>query len=334
MRWWLLGLLVLGGCPDSDDTSTDTGSDTDTGDTGGTDDSLAWTPLRVETSSALNAVYVGGSGAFVVGEDGTAWDVTPGLASLMLTGVTGRLTGLWGQGAGPAAELLAVGYGGRVLRRAGRTWIVENHEGVGSANFEDIGGVKEDLTAVAISGAYRFREGVWTFENNLFNRAMRSVYVTPEGEAWAVGEGGAIAVRQNNIWYEVPAPTQADLLGIHGSGEYIFAVGVGGTVLQWNGNVFEELDVPTTANLQAVWVAPTGKAYIVGNNGAAFRVDPPEFDEEDGSLISEGGVAALPVGRTDNLYDVSGTDERNVWAVGNRGAIFRFKAEYVVDPSL
>lgn len=330
MRWWLLGLLALGACtdpgdPGSDDDPIDTGTDT------GLANTVAWTSLRVASSSALNAVYVGGSGAFAVGENGTAWDVTPGLASLMLTGVTGRLTGIWGRGAGPAAELISLGYGGRVLRRAGRTWIEETHEGVGTANFTDVGGAQGDLTAVALNGAYRFRDGVWTFENNLFNTPMRSVYVTPEGEAWAVGEEGAVVVRQNGIWYEVPSPATEELLGVHGSGDYLYVVGVRGTAMSWNGRAFYMVDLPTSANLQAVWVAPTGKAYIVGNNGTAFRIDPAEYDEVDGSLISGGGIAALPIGGTDNLYDVSGTDERNVWAVGNRGAIFRFRADFVPE---
>jgi hypothetical protein len=326
MRWWLLGLLALGGCTDPQDTGND--DTTDTGDDTGTSSNVAWTSLRVESSSALNAVYVGGSGAFAVGENGAAWDVTPGLASLMLTGVTTRLTGIWGRGAGPAAELIALGYGGRVLRRAGRTWIEETHGGVGTANFTDVGGVQGDLTAVALNGAYRFRNGVWSFENNLFNTPMRSVYVTPEGEAWAVGEGGSVVVRQNGIWYQVPSPVTEDLLAVHGNGDYLYAVGIRGTVLSWNGRAFDIAELPTSANLQAVWVAPTGKAFIVGNNGTAFRIDPIEYDEVDGSVINPGGVAVLPVGGTDNLYDVSGTDERNVWAVGNRGAIFRFRADF------
>lgn len=322
MRWWLLGLLVLG-CNDTPDTDTDDIFDQDLN-----SGLNAWTSLRVPTSASLNAVYVGGSGAFVVGDNGTAWDVTPGLASLMLTGVTVRLNGIWGQGAGPAAELIAVGYGGRVLRRAGRTWLQENFPAVGTANFEGLDGKAGDLTAISISGAYRFRDGDWAFENNLFNKSMRDVYVGDD-IAWAVGEGGAIQNRELGIWYEVPSPTTRDLFGVHGHGDRVYAVGARGTVLSWNGRAFEVIELPTAANLQAVYVAPSGKAFIVGNNGAAFRIDPPEIDEEDGTVISAGGITALPIGGTDNLYAIGGTDERNVWAVGNRGAIFRFRSDYI-----
>lgn len=329
MRWWLLGLLALGcGTDPSDPSENGENGDTDNG--GEVQLDLAWTDLRINTPATFNAIYVGGSGAFVVGANGSAWDVTQGQSALMATGVTAELTGVWGQGAGPSAELLTVGYGGQILRRAGRTWVEEEHEAVGTANFEDIDGIEGDLTAVSVTGIYRYIDGEWFFENNAFNEEIRDIYVQPDGVAWAVGDEGAIIRRELDIWYQVESPTTRDLRGIHGSGDHVFAVGHRGTVLSWNGQAFIDLEVDTASNLQAVWVAPSGKAFIVGNNGAAYRVDPPVFDEE-GTEIEPGGVAELPSGASANLYGISGTDERNVWAVGNRGAIYRFRADFVPE---
>jgi hypothetical protein len=321
MRW--IGLVVLAlACTDGT-APTDNVLPTDNP---GPD--LAWLNMRADTSSTFNAVYVGGTGAFVVGDDGSAWDVTPGLTRTMLTGVTVRLTGIWGTGAGPTAEVLAVGYAGRILRRAGNTFVEEVHPNVGTTNFEDVDGVTSaDLTAVSATGIYRFRDGNWSFESGAFNRSMRSVYVASNGDAWAVGDGGTVLRRQSDSWYQVASPVGRDLRGVHGRGDTVMVVGHAGTVMTWDGRQFVELDLRTNKNLQAVWVSPSGTAYVVGNNGAAYMIDPPEFDE-DGEEIDAGGAAELPTGASSNLYAVAGTDNGNVWTVGNRGAVYRIRQDY------
>lgn len=317
MRWLFMALLVLG-CGDDGGEPL---PGTDPGNGGGTPDPATWQDLSVSSSSTLNAIYVGGTGAFIVGDNGTAWDVAPGLSSPMVTGTTVALTGLWGEGAGPTAVMIAVGYAGTVLDRTGRNWNPQDHSALGTANFEDIDGTRSDLTAVSGTGIYRFQNDSWSFETGTGGN-LRSVYVDEVGDAWAVGDRGSIVRREGGIWFTVDSGTNEDLRGVHGRDGVVLVVGHRGTVLRWNGQSFVRNPQRISVNLQDVYVAPNGTGFIVGNNGAAYKwtLSSPE-DEGSGTLSN------ISTPSNNHLYAISGTDDRNVWTAGARGTVLRLRPQ-------
>ncbi|TVQ92167.1 MAG: hypothetical protein EA397_07345 [Deltaproteobacteria bacterium] len=312
MRWMYLGLLAIacGG----DDFQPGPGGGTGGGESGN------WQDLSVSSSATLNAIYVGGTGAFIIGDSGTAWDVAPGLSSPMTTGSTVAMTGVWGTGAGPTAQLLAVGYVGSVFERAGRTWALQDHPALGTANLEDIDGDGEDFTAVSSTGIFRRQGGSWSFETGQGGN-LRSVFVEDNGDAWAVGDGGSIVRRESGIWYAVDSPANVDLRGVHGNGEHLVVVGHGGTLLQWDGREFIAHSQRIQVNLQDVWMAPSGVAFVVGNNGTVYRWNPSASGGVQGTLTD------ISADTSSHLYAVAGSDDRNVWTVGARGTVLRLRPQ-------
>jgi hypothetical protein len=326
MRWWWL-IPTLVACAGSDGGSVP--RDTDLDDTAVDTDVPVipqWADVTIETSTTLTDVTTDGSGAIVVGEDGSAWRVLQGAPDRLDTGVTADLTGLW---AAPGGDpLFAVGYAGSVLRFEEGAFVRKDDPALGTTNFEDLDGSADDLTAVSITGAFRYDGTAWSFESNVFNRSLRAVHVDDRGVAWAVGDNGTIARRSEGDWEQLPAPSGADLRDVDGDGDQVWIVGNRGTVLRWDGAAFVNVDTDTNVNLSGVWVAPSGRVYVVGSNGTALRWDPEleveDPDPDDTDVPGPGGFEELATDSPANLYAVFGTDEENVWAVGNRGAVFRY----------
>lgn len=321
--WWALALVACNGT-EPIDTSTD---DTETEDTD-TDVPIPvqWNDRTIETSTTLNAVYSGGQGAWVVGDNGDTWLISGNQDTRYDTGGTNDVTGLWGRGDGSSVELVAVGFTGTVLTLDADAWVRSGDEALGTTNFEDIDGTISDFTAVSATGIYRYQNDAWAFENTGFNRALRAVWVTSSGDAWAVGDNGTVIRRVGETWEQLTGvPTGVDLKDVHGNGDDIYIVGNRGTMLRYVNGDFVEIETDTAINLSGVWVASTGNAYIVGNNGLAWKWDPdkPVEDPEDTDAVP-GGFDELPTNSDANLYAVYGSGEDNIWAVGNRGAAFRY----------
>ncbi|MFT7518379.1 MAG: hypothetical protein ACI9MC_000510 [Kiritimatiellia bacterium] len=322
MRWILVFALAQAAC------TTPVPFDTDDSDTGTEDtdvpELIQWVDRTIETSATLNAVYTGGRGAFVVGDDGLAWRITEGNADAVVTNVRSRLMGVWGDGDGGTVDLTAAGYAGSVLNWNGESYDKVESDALGTTNFEDIDGEPGDLTAVSATGIHRLSEGAWSFESNGFNHALRSLYVGSGGKAVAVGELGVVLVREGDVWSELANSSRKGLVDVHGSKDEIWMVGARGTVLRLEGGTVIEVESPTTVNLHGVWVASSGRVYVVGNNGASFMWDPDMPPADDDTDPTPGGWEQLATGAQSNLYAVHGSDEENIWAVGNRGAVYRY----------
>jgi hypothetical protein len=96
-RLGMFGFAFALGCAGepapTDDTDTDTDGDTDTGDGEG----VVWIDRTIETSVTLNAVYTGGTGAWVFGDGGIAWKISQGSPQSLDTGASDALRGVWGR---------------------------------------------------------------------------------------------------------------------------------------------------------------------------------------------------------------------------------------------
>jgi len=320
-----LGLIALcmtacTGEPDPvDDSDTDSDTDTDTGD----DVESVWKDMSIGTSSTLNAVYSGGTGAWVFGAEGSAWRVASGTHSTLSTTISEELRGIWGAGDGSSANLVIVGNGGTILNYTESTGF-DLHD-VGTANFTDVDGVVNDLTAVSLAGVYRFQGVEWSFEASASSNSLNSVFVSGT-DAWAVGDKGTVVKRTESGWSKIEVPTSADLFGIDGAGDgTLWVVGEGGKVLHYNASgEWNVIESGVSVNLWAVWVSPDGVPVVVGNNGVAMMWDATYQPEDADTDVSPGAFIEHPTGVTSNLYSVHGTSSTNIWASGNRGQVLKY----------
>jgi hypothetical protein len=298
-------------------TPVDSGT-ADTADTGDTaemiDTTPVWQPYRIESSSTLNGIYASGSGVYIVGSDGFAWEGGTDGWSFMDIDVDGAdITDLWGQGKNDDAILAASTSLGTVAQYTGTGGWTTGTMG-DTSELKAVGGSGPDqLFAVGWGKAWSYDGASWTYEA-LPDQSARLNEVYADGaEAFAVGEGGECMRRNSGEWVGCDSGVTVSLNGIDGSSaDDIWAVGDGGTVIHWDGSNWKQEETPTTETLWAVFVPEPGVVVTVGSNGMALRYQNGEWER-------------LYTGVDNALYAVHGVSGSNVWASGNRGMVLQYK---------
>jgi hypothetical protein len=143
----------------------------------------------------------------------------------------------------------------------------------------------------------------------LFGAATDDVYASIYQEGLFHFDGSA--------WTKVSHPS-AIISGIHGrSASDIWAVGT--EVLHYDGSAWTLVSVGDAfvgtgiinRRYHAVWVAPSGKVWIVGEEGVALYGDA-------------GGFELVPTGVTVTLFTVWGSSEHDVWAGGVQETLLHY----------
>ncbi|MBI5491242.1 MAG: hypothetical protein HY905_28180 [Deltaproteobacteria bacterium] len=157
--------------------------------------------------------------------------------------------------------------------------------------------------------------GRWLWRNPLPSwNTLSAVWPLPDGTAWAVGAGGAIARWDGSAWTAQRSPTSEDLRGIAGrpGGPPLFAVGLHGTTLRFDGDAWARDTAPVAVSLHAVWVDASGtEAVAVGDQGTVLRWNGADWF---------GGTADT----AEDLFGVWGDSADDVFAVGGHRVLCRW----------
>lgn len=140
-----------------------------------------------------------------------------------------------------------------------------------------------------------------------FNTQMNDVFQLDDNIAWAVGNGGVILRRNNNVWTSVPSSTTQNLNDVFFlDANNGWAVGAAGTVLYYNGTSWSGLTSGTTAILNGVYFTSSTNGYVVGAGGVVRRFDGSAW-------------TAINVGFTANVNAIHGLNASNIWVAGASG---------------
>ena len=220
-----------------------------------------------------------------------------------------------------------------------------------AGNFDTSG--TAGLTAVAMSspargwavGYYDFNQGgvdgtIWGYQDGRWSEVSRmpwqlyGVVALPDGQAWAVGDGGRMLHEVGGRWTGASSGTTDQLDGVAmvspdegwavggseritvaqatvgGSVNLAAAVSLPGTcaILHYSGGRWSRVSCPFDHHLSAVTALPDGEAWAVGN-GAVLH--------ETGGVWSR--VAAPAAG----LAAIAMVSPDTGWASGSRGALLR-----------
>jgi len=128
----------------------------------------------------------------------------------------------------------------------------------------------------------------------------------------AVGTGGVIIANDGSGWVKQTSPTSATLEGVWAlpDGE-AYAVGEAGTVVHRAAGVWS-LEAPfTSSRLRAIWADKPRDWFAVGDNGEIWQ-------------RRSAGWTAMTSPRTDDFYDVFGSDSAFVFAAGDADSVLFF----------
>jgi photosystem II stability/assembly factor-like uncharacterized protein len=249
--------------------------------------SRKWSPIDVGgTTSTLWWIHgFSASRQFVVGEQGTIFDVVDGTATAMTSGTKATLFGVWGSAADDV-------------------WAVGGSPGSVGANdvLLHYDGTQWSQVAVPeVLGATYFK--VWGSAKN---------------DVFVVGQGGIILHYDGAAWTRQASPVKTTLLTVDGrSSTDVYAVGgPPTTLLHYDGTAWSKVEsIELASGLTGVSAAPDGTTRVVGlggtkwkaaKTGAVFTSESQEqprldlhsvFTAADGSAWAVGGdflVAGTP----------------------------------------
>jgi len=144
--------------------------------------------------------------------------------------------------------------------------------------------------------------------------SLRRVWGSAPDDVWVVGTRGAVLRYDGSVWHALDSNTTEQLNAISGCGvNCAWAVGHNGTVLKWDGAVWSDVSLPEhDEELLGVWVARPNNVYMSGIKfGSALLAQFNGTDWATATLTQAG-----------SLWDIWGSGEADVWAVGSgRGAV-------------
>jgi len=129
--------------------------------------------------------------------------------------------------------------------------------------------------ASAFDSLYHYDGSGWTGTKEAFmTAALHDVWVAPAGEAFAVGDGGAIYYWNGDTWADHTLDIDVDFHGVWGAdaGD-VYAVGTDATIYHWDGNIWlpEYVTPGPFGTIHAAWGRSADEVYAVTEGGYVLR---------------------------------------------------------------
>ena len=141
--------------------------------------------------------------------------------------------------------------------------------------------------------------------------SLQDLWAGPGGQAWFVGEGGAVLHLEDGVLRVVISPVTVRLNGVWSTGTETWAVGDQGTVIHWNGATWDTQAVPGPArNLLDVHGSSNADVWVVAQGGHVYHWDGAAWSE-------------VPSGRTEDLWSVWTAGPGSAWIVGGSPGLLR-----------
>lgn len=178
----------------------------------------------------------------------------------------------------------------------------------------------------------------------LHDVAVLGVDVDHVTRAVAVGSDGAAIEWDGARWTRQDTGVSAELYSVSGGSnaegvEVVLAVGSGGTVLSRGSDGWTTVPSPVVDDLFSVWVRTIDDAFIVGDRGTVLRWDGERVVQLIDEVLLDSGTVDAQRNRIffpipEPLKGVMGRAPDDVFAVGPRGAVYRFDGQrFTLEPT-
>jgi len=187
-------------------------------------------------------------------------------------------------------------------------WCWQNPLPIG-VHWYAVGGSGVDVWTVGDAGYALHWDGATYTVERAATTILRAVWVGPNNDVRAVGDGGVIVRRVGGSWATETSPVTANLTGVHGAGiNDVWAVDDTGAILHYDGNGWSVM-FTATGPLRGVWASSATDVWTVGDFGLAIHYDGSFRTEQTRTMA--------------NIEAVWGSGPTDVFAV-SAGAILHY----------
>ena len=178
----------------------------------------------------------------------------------------------------------------------------------GDPGLESAGDPRESMAVAAVTAC---PVGQWCGEVSGVSCLLRAVWAVSPDDVFAVGDGGVILRRTNDVWQVMASGTTSKLRGLWAaSSSDVWATGLGGTILHFDGAAWSPANAPISATLEidAVWGSSPSDVWFVGQ----------------GTVLHWNGESFASTSFAGSLLSVSGTGPSDVWITGENAGVRHF----------
>lgn len=217
---------------------------------------------------------------------------------------------IYGVSALDARNVWAVA-GSKILHHDGKEWSVQASPG-SSALYSIHVLDYGNAWAVGEKGAiFRYDGSGWSAQTSGTTWSLRSVFALSDDNAWAVGDSGTILHYDGIKWSAQASGTTYNLQSVHAlDSDNVWVVGETATILRYNGTSWLQEACPGNPHLYAVCAIGLDNVWA-GGSQVILHYDGTEWLPEDVDVHSY----AYCMG-------ISAIDEMNVWVAGESGIIY------------
>ena len=277
-----------------------------------------WAGIWATSPSDVFAVSIQGT---IRHFNGSSWE-------LQSSGTTNALHAVWGSSPSDvyaAGDRVLLHYDGAAWSpAAGSASVLGLFRGIWASSPSDVFAVSGRCSQVSQEGGTVHYDGsTWTWQQS--SSCLGAVWGTSASDVWAVGTD--LTHYDGTTWSRLGPPIRSvdgfwGRTGVGGSGPNdVYSVGaepagctrggcgVEGIIEHYDGTSWQRsLTATLGQGFDAVWVASSTDVIVVGTSGEILHYDGARWRPESG-------------GTTESILGVSGSSERDVWAITGSGVV-------------
>ncbi len=155
-------------------------------------------------------------------------------------------------------------------------------------------------------------EAKWTQISESETKIIKSLWLSPKGTLFAVGDSGTIISYDNGEIRFMDSGVEKDLNSVFGiNQENIFAVGEEGVILRYDGARWLRLASDTDKSLYGVWGSSESDFFAAGRKGTILHYNGTNWQKMDSGV-------------TKTLYTIWGNSGSDVFAAGGGGVVLHY----------
>jgi hypothetical protein len=311
---------------------------------------LARSPLRqVWVIDDTHAIAVGGG-------SGSARIVSyaEGSGSIQdASSATGGLNDVWASATDDAFAVGGSAGAGQILHYDGTTW-TESPVVAGGELVAIWGATENDVIAVGDQGIIVHYDGMeWSPRDSGTTSRLAAVWGSGSDDVFAAGAGGVIVHYDGNAWSQMVSGTDVNLTALWGvDGGLVYAAGENGVLLRYDG-AWSQTSSPTGLSWRDLWGVGADRIFALDESSTIYFHDGASWytlDHIQGIVSGLGGTDVTNLFAVGNvggngmiwknhgfslvdterpqpdlaIADVWGSDDANVFAVGDSGMILHY----------
>jgi hypothetical protein len=193
-------------------------------------DGTGWTKTIASEEYLWGVWGSSGDNVFAVGNAGVIFRYNGSGWSEIVSSASKPLKAIWGSS---GSNIFAVGDSGTLVHNDGSKWTAMNVS-TDFGNLSGISGISEnDVYAVSSSGKIIHYDGTsWTEMVNPVAKGLWGIWGSPDGDMFAVGDGGTVLFRKGEIAYNLTGKVFTDVVG--------YVTPVAGATVRLTGNGIDE----------------------------------------------------------------------------------------------